>query len=134
MANMSDYLEGKIRDHILRGTSFTMPTTLYIALCTGATDDTGAGTEVPNAGSYARIAYTCNSGNWTAINPTTNANDIQSVNATANWGTISHIKIMDSATYGSGNVLFHGALNSSQTVNTGQSFKIPAGALGLLFN
>lgn len=134
MSNMSDYLEGKLRDHVLRGISFTMPTTLYIALCTSATDDTGGGTEVPNSGNYARIAYTCNSGNWTAANPTTNANDITSNTASANWGTVTHIKIMDSATYGAGNMLFHGALTVSQTINTGQAFRVPASSLGITWN
>ena len=39
MSALSDYLEGKIIDHIFRTASFTPPATLYFSLHTGATTD-----------------------------------------------------------------------------------------------
>ena len=43
MAGFSDYLETKVLDHVFGGTSYTAPTTLYVALYTAAPTDTGSG-------------------------------------------------------------------------------------------
>ena len=55
MANMSDYLENKLLDFIFRTSSFSKPSTIAVALCTSAPDDTSTGAtiaEVPNSGNY----------------------------------------------------------------------------------
>ena len=53
--------------------------------------------------------------------------------ATANYGTVTHVAIMDtdstSDSAGAGNVLFYGALTSSKTIETGDTFQITAGSL-----
>jgi hypothetical protein len=135
MSQMSDYLEGQLRAHIFRTASFTKPTTLAIALCTAAPNDASTGatiTEV-SGGSYARVTRNPLDANWTAPDSTggltDNAAEIAFPQATANWGTITHIAILDSATLGAGNVLFHGALAASKVVNSGDTFKIPIGDL-----
>ena len=53
MAELSDYLEDKLLDHVLRGTSYTSPTTFYVGLYTSDPGDDNSGTEV-SGGSYAR--------------------------------------------------------------------------------
>ena len=53
MAELSDYLEDKLLDHVLRGTSYTSPTTVYVGLYTTDPGDDNSGTEV-SGGSYAR--------------------------------------------------------------------------------
>lgn len=45
MAGFSDYLENKILDH-LRGTAYTVPAGLFVALYSAAPSDAGGGTEV----------------------------------------------------------------------------------------
>jgi hypothetical protein len=49
--------------------------------------------------------------------------------ATANWGTITHVAITDSGTRGAGNVLFWGAVVTSKTIETGDTFQVAAGNL-----
>ena len=63
MAAMTDYLENKIIDWLLRGQTFTPPATAYVALYTTAPTDSTAGTEV-SGGSYARVAVTSSLANW----------------------------------------------------------------------
>lgn len=43
------------------------------------------------------------------------------------WGTVTHIGLFDAST--SGNLLFHGALTASKTVDENDTFKIAAGDL-----
>ena len=54
----SNYLRGKITDHVLRNTAYTSPTTVYVALHTSdPTAAASAGTEV-SAAWYARQSAT----------------------------------------------------------------------------
>ena len=63
MAAMTDYLENKVIDWMLRGQTFTPPATLYVALYTTTLTDSSAGTEVTGGG-YARVALTSSMANW----------------------------------------------------------------------
>ena len=78
---MTDYLEGKLSDHTVRHVSYTSPTTVYLALFTSATDDTGGGTEC-TGGSYARQAAAF-SASW--ITSGTITADAPVLNATQTW-------------------------------------------------
>jgi hypothetical protein len=49
--------------------------------------------------------------------------------ATASFGTITHIAILDGSTAGAGNVLFYGAVTTSKTIDTGDTFQVSAGNL-----
>jgi len=123
MAEFTDYLENKIIDHMLRNQAYTPPSTVYVALFTSATDDTGGGTEV-SGGSYARQAVTLSAASGGASSNTANITFPQ---ATAAWGTITHVALMDALT--GGNMLMHSPLDESKTVNNGDTFKINAGDL-----
>lgn len=140
MSAMSDYLEGQVRAHIFRTASFTKPTTLRVALATGATTDAQTGatiTEVANSGSYARTGPDPLDANWTGASATDgltdNAAAITFPTATGSWGTVTHIAICDSATWGAGNSLLHGALTASKTVSSGDVFQFAIGALDVTF-
>lgn len=121
--NLSDYAENKILDHSLGTTSWTMPTSIQIALYTTATDDTTGGTEV-SGGSYARQTVTFDSA---ASGATQNAADIVFPQATANWGTVSHIALYDQLS----NRIWHGALTASKQIDSGDQFKILDGELDI---
>jgi len=123
MAEFTDFMENKIIDHMLRNQAYTPPSTVYLALFTSATDDSGGGTEV-SGGSYARqaVALTAASGGASE-----NSADITFPQATADWGTITHVALMDALT--GGNMLMHSPLDASKTVNSGDTFKINAGDL-----
>lgn len=146
MANMSDYLENKIIDHLFRTTTFSQPSVVAVALCTAAPTDASTGatiTEVANAGSYARQTANPLNTTWNATQggtsgassgtggTTSNASAIAFPTATADWGVVSHIVIVDSATWGAGNVLFWGALTQSKTVSNGDTFQFNAAALSV---
>lgn len=140
MAAMSDYLEGEIRKHYARSGSWTKPSVLAVALITAATSDADTGAsanEVPNSNAYARTALNPSDANWTAASATDgltdNASDITFPTATGSWGTITHIRMVDSTTHGAGNCTMHGALAASKAVGTGDIFKFVAGALDITF-
>jgi hypothetical protein len=131
MSAMSDYLENKLVDHIFRGQSFSAPATLYVALFTAAPSDSGGGTEV-SGGSYARASVSSSLANWAGTQSagsttastgtggaTSNNGAITFASPTANWGTVTHFGIFDAAS--SGNLLFHGALTASKTINNGDA-------------
>lgn len=134
MAAATDYLENRLVDWLLRGQSFTPPSTTYVALFTTATTDAGGGTEV-SGGGYARVAITSSLTNWAGTQApgsttassgtsgqTSNNNTITFPQATANWGTITHFALFDAST--GGNMLIHGALTQSKQIDAGDQLVI----------
>lgn len=115
----SDFLENKVTAHVFSGTSYTPPT-LYVALFTSATADNGTGTEV-SGGSYARQTMTMTTTGDTASNTAA----IEFPTASASWGTVTHMAVYDAVT--GGNMLAHGALTASKTIDSGDVFRFPAG-------
>jgi hypothetical protein len=132
MSAASNYLENKLLDHTLTATGFTAPAARYLALFTNtsgsAATNLEAGTltdEVSTSGTaYARkaVTFAAASSGTSATNATVTFDA-----ATANWGTITHIAIMDATT--SGNVLFWGAVTTSKTIETGDTFQVSSGNL-----
>ena len=132
MSAASNYLENKLLDHTLTGTAFTQPATRYLALflnvSTNAAANLEAGTltdEVSTSGTaYIRkaVTFAAASSGTSATNATVTFDA-----ATANWGTITHIAIMDAVS--SGNVLFYGAVTTSKTIETGDTFQVSSGNL-----
>lgn len=127
MSAASDYLENKVLDHVLGNTAYTPATTLYLGLFTsdGGLENNTAGSQTEiSGGSYARKAVTFNAASAgsadTAATVTFDA-------ATANWGTITHVAVMDAST--GGNVLFYGAVTTSKTIESGDTFQVSAGNL-----
>ena len=132
MSAASNYLENKLLDHVLTATSYTAPGTRYLALFNNTSGNAAAnleaGTltdEVSTSGTaYGRKAVTFGaaSGGTSATNATVTFDA-----ATASWGTITHVAVMDAAT--SGNVLFWGAVTTSKTIDTGDTFQVSSGNL-----
>lgn len=123
MAELSDYLEDKLLDHVLRGTSYTSPTTVYVGLYTTDPADDNSGTEV-TGGSYARQVLNVTTASGGIV---TSSGDVTFPQATANWGTITHIGLLDAIT--SGNLLMHTSLTTSRLIETGDVLKISSGNL-----
>lgn len=141
MSALSDYLENKLIDHVLRGQAYSAPATLYCALLTAAPSDAGGGTEV-SGGGYARVAVASSLANWAGTqgagttvassgNSGTTSNNaaISFPTPSAGWGTVTHSAVYDAAT--GGNLLWHAALGVSKTINTGDSVSFPAGTFSL---
>ena len=123
MAEMSNYLENALINAVLRNTSYTSPTTVYVALFTSDPTDAGTGTEV-SGGGYARQSVTMGA---PSDGVSSSSADVEFPQATASFGTVSHVGIYDAST--GGNLLFHTALDSSKTIATGDVFKIASGSL-----
>lgn len=123
MAELSDYLENKLLDHVLRNTTYSSPTTVYMGLYTSDPGDDNTGTEV-SGGSYARQIVSVTTATAGIV---TSSADVTFPQATGSWGTISHIGLLDAVT--AGNLLMHTALTTSKTIDEGDIFKVPTGSL-----
>jgi hypothetical protein len=123
MAEISNYLENALINATLRNTTYTSPTTVYVGLYTTDPTDANVGTEV-SGGSYARqsVTFGAPSDGLTASDA-----DVTFPQATGNWGTVGWVGILDAAT--SGNLLYHTALDSAKTIETGDIFKIASSNL-----
>lgn len=135
-ADMSDYLENKLIDHVFRGTAYTAPSTIYFALFTSSCSDSAGGTEVAT-GSYARASLAASTTNWagtqsagsTAVSSgtggtTSNNGVVTFATPSASWGTVTHLGIYDAVS--SGNLLICKALTVSKTINSGDTVSFPA--------
>ena len=125
MAEFSNYLENALINAVLRNTTYTSPATVYVSLYTTDPTDADSGTEV-SGGSYARTAVTMGA---PSNGVSTNSADVTFPTATASWGTVSYIGIHDAST--SGNLLFHTALDTAKTIDSGDIFKIETGNLSV---
>jgi hypothetical protein len=125
MAEMSNFLENALINATLRATTYTSVATVYVSLWTSDPTDAGSGTEV-SGGSYARTAVTFGA---PSNGVTTNSADVTFPTATASWGVVGWIGINDAAT--SGNLLYHTALDTSKTIDSGDIFKISTGNLSV---
>lgn len=138
MAAFSDYLEEALLDHTLQGRSANALTGIeivYLALFTTDPTDAGTGTEATGTG-YARVTVDSSStdewtvadqgaGQWTAVN----INALTFPTAGGSWGTVTHVGIFDALT--TGNLLYHGALNASRAIASGEAFEFEAGDLDI---
>jgi hypothetical protein len=125
MAEMSNYLENALINGTLRGTTYTAPTTTFLALYTSDPTDADTGTEV-SGGSYARQSITMAA---PSNGVSTNSAAIEFPQCTLTWGTVAFVGIRDAVT--SGNLLYHTALDASKVISTGDIFKINAGNLSV---
>lgn len=110
------------------GTAYAAPSSVYIALFPADPGATGTdSTEFTNAttswSGYARQKITPGAvanGSWTSTTTIQfPANGSSSSVSVGGWG------IYDAAT--AGNLLYHGAFTSAQTVASGQPFQVPSG-------
>lgn len=137
MSAASDYVENQILDFYLNqgsgaGGSISAPSNIYLGLFTTApttsSEGNSDGTEVSGNG-YARVEISDKFNNASGTGGSLSSNaDITGFTASGgNWGTVTSIGIFDAST--SGNLLFYTALDSSATVNDGDSFQISSGNL-----
>lgn len=123
MAEISNYLENALINGTLRGTTFTAPASVFVSLHTADPTDAGTGAEV-SGGSYVRQAATFGA---PSNGVSTTTADINYPQATASYGTVGWIGIWDASS--AGNMLYHTALDTSKTIDTGDIFKIASGSL-----
>ena len=125
MAALSDFAEDLLLDWAMTNGAATRPTAWYVALFTAAPSDSGGGTEV-STGAYARqsVTFSAASGGTTS-----NSGTVSFTASGASWGTITHVGIFDALT--TGNLLWHGALTASKTIDDGDTLQFDAGNIDL---
>jgi hypothetical protein len=133
---ISQYAMHLLVDHINGKTSFTMPVTVAMTLCTAnpASTSTGASQAETVYTGYARqtLAGTAFNAATTATPAVaTNASTITFPNCTATGSTLLGFTLCDSATIGAGNMLWFGSLTSTVISTTQTPPTVAAGALSL---
>lgn len=122
MSAASNYTENLALNWLLTDGAATRPTAWYLGLFTTDPTDAGSGTEVSGSG-YTRKSIAFSVTDDTAENSSTVTFDA----ATGNWGTITHVGIFDNSS--GGNLLFHGAVTTSKTIESGDTFQVSSGNL-----
>jgi len=122
MSALSNYAENALLDHLLGTSPLTSPT-VHLALYTSDPTDADTGSEV-SGGGYARttVSFDASSGGSAS-----NSSEISFTASGGNYGTVTHIGLRDAAS--GGNLLAHGALGTSRTVNDGETLTFAAGAI-----
>lgn len=126
MAGLSDTYENRALDWVLVTGTPTRASGTWLALYTTAPTDSTAGTEVTNANAYARQSVTFSAA---ASGSASNSATVTWPAATGSWGTVTSVAVVDSATYGAGNVIAYGNLSASQAVANTNVFEILSGQL-----
>ena len=121
MADMSDYLEVKLLNLTLNGTSYAGMNNPYVSLHTADPTDAGTGTEVSGTG-YARVASSFGVASGVGGSVTTDADTTWAAAGSGGWGTVGWIGLWDASS--GGNMLYHTALDASKTIDEGDVFKI----------
>ena len=125
MANLSNYAENKVLDHLFKNTAYTSPTA-YIGYFNNSITDDSVPTEV-SGNNYARVEISSKMGsassgtisNTTAITfPEASGGD---------HGVITAIAIYDAAS--GGNQIAYGDLTTAKTISDGDQLNIAIGNL-----
>jgi hypothetical protein len=125
--SLSNYLEQKLLDHVLRNTAYTPPAIVYLGLFTVTPADGVSGTEVPTAGgsAYARqpLAVVAAS----SVGVTSNSAIVTFPASVTDWGVIVAIGIFDAVS--GGNLLWYGPLNPTRNLDPGHQPSFDIGEL-----
>lgn len=122
--SMSNYLENKLQEHVLRNVAYTSPAVVYVALYTADPGEGDTGTEV-TGGSYARQPVTFGAA---ANGVCTNTGVVTFPVASAGWGTVVAVGIRDALTVG--NLLYSGTI-TSQVVAINNQIVFNAGQISI---
>lgn len=135
MANMSNYLETQILNHLFRGTPYTAPATIYVALCTDTLDDTFEnGSDLPEpsaANGYVRKPIASTAAKWSAPTEDGIIKNVEEVKwDKVQWeDTIRAVALCNAAT--GGKVLFWGDLSREKVVTQDDSISFAADSLSI---
>lgn len=125
MSALTNIAEDRVLNHLCLVTAWTPQSPLKVALFTVTPGEAGGGTEV-SGGAYARTNVTFSAASNGSI---TNSNDVVFPTATASWGTVVAIAIYDSAS--TPVMIWYGPTAVGKAVETGDEYRLPAGAITL---
>lgn len=128
MSAISDYLEDKLLDHSLGTASFSAPGAVYASLYTSNPGEGDTGNEVPNSAGYSRQSASFSNASGGSCS---NSGAISWTASGGSFGEVTHMALHDSGSWGGGNLLWYGELDSSRIVGDGDTLTIDIGALVL---
>jgi hypothetical protein len=123
--SLSDFLEGKILDHIFSEAAYTAPT-WYVGLSTADPGEAGGTLAEPVAMAYTRKALGATTRTAGSV---VNDAAVEFAAATGDWGTIAYIALFDAVS--GGNFLGSGALTESKSITTEKIARFPVGQLSI---
>lgn len=138
---VSNYLENKLLDFLVRGQPFTPPASLYVTLCSGLPLDSSTGSNLPemSGANFARKEIPSTSGAWFSTQGDNQVSNgvsgiVSNVNSilweNTGWsGVISAVAICDSGV--NGNLWFYGSLATGVTVASGENVLYNSGKLSI---
>jgi len=137
MSAMSNYLEGKVADVTLRGTAYASPGVVYLALATADLTDANVTANETTYTGYARVSCGATPASaFTAIDAAGLMQNANVITFAANGGgsavVITHWGIYDASS--GGNLLYHGAMTASKTIDPSDVPSFAVNTLKLTFN
>lgn len=126
MSAMTNYLEDALVDHVLRNTSMSSPSDVYLALFSSDPGESGDTTDELSGSGYSRQSISFDSPSDGA---TQNGSSISFTNNSGGTWNVEAIGIMDSDT--GGEMLFYGTLDSSKTVADGDTITFDSGDIDI---
>lgn len=134
LGSKSDYLEGKDVAHNVGKSSFTMPATVGLALCTVIPEDSKTGATITEASYTGYARKKVEAANLTAAEGTsptkiTNSAELVFASCTAGSSTIVGWALCDSTTTGAGNMLYWGTCTSTVISTTQTPATVAVGGL-----
>ena len=131
--SLSDRAEIYLLEHMVGKNAWTMPTA-YLALCTAGPGDAASGSgisEVTDANNYARKATTGTDWDAAAAGAISNSGTLSFNQASGSWGTITHVALVSSSTWGEGYVIAWGALTTPKAIDNGDTLSFAAGEIDI---
>jgi hypothetical protein len=124
--DISVWLANKWLDHLLNGTAFVPPATVYLGLFVSGSEVSGNG--------YVRKAVTNNATNFPAASGRvkTLAVEQQFADPSGSWGTVDELRVFDASV--SGNTLFSKALTVSRAVGVNNPGYFGASSFSITVN
>ena len=134
MSEFSDFAENLALDWMFTNGAATRPTAWHLALTTGTITDAHTGSNLGGSTEISGNNYSRQSMTFSAASAGQTDNDaLESFSASGgNWGTILDFAVCDAATVG--NSLCFSPLDTSQTVNDGDTLEFAAAAVVLTLN
>ena len=127
MAALSDHAENLLLNWLMTTGTATRPTQWFVALFSSAPNDAGGGTEISGNG-YSRQSVSWDTASGTG-GTTANSGAVSFTASGSGFGTVTHIGIFDAST--SGNLLWHGAMDTAKSVASGDVLQFAVGAIDL---
>ena len=127
MAALSDHAENLLLNWLMTTGTATRPTQWFVALFSSAPNDAGGGTEISGNG-YSRQSVSWDAASGTG-GTTANSGAVSFTASGSGFGTVTHIGIYDASS--SGNLLWHGAMDTAKSVAAGDVLQFAVGAIDL---